>query len=118
MIAALKAWEDSDVGSVRAWLFTIARNKAIDDGRSRSRRPEPHEAVERWPSADTAEALEDPIWDEVRELPEKQRVAVTLRYRGDLTHREIGKVMGISESAARRNAFEGLKNLRERIDNE
>ena len=47
-----------------------------------------------------------------RELPEKQRIAVTLRFRGDLNHREIGTVMEISEAAARRNVFEGVKRLR------
>jgi DNA-directed RNA polymerase specialized sigma24 family protein len=65
-----------------------------------------------------AERLEDPVWDEVRSLPEKQRIAITLRFRGDLTHREIGNTMRISEAAARRNVFEGLKSLRERITDE
>jgi len=118
MIAALRAWDGSDVASVRAWLFSIARNKAIDEVRRRDRQPEPHGEVDSWPSAAVAEFLEDPVWDEVRELPEKQRLAVTLRFRGDLSHREIGESMGITEAAARRNVFEGVKRLRERIEDE
>ena len=35
-----------------------------------------------------------------------------LRYRADLTHAEIARVMGTSEPAARRNVFEGLERLR------
>ena len=118
MLAALSAWEDARVESVRSWLFAIARNKAIDDGRRAARQPVPEGEVEQWPDPSVAAGLEDPLWDEVRRLPEKQRLAVTLRFRGDLSHREIAAVMDISEAAARRNAFEGLKRLRERFDDE
>lgn len=118
MLAALAVWDRTEVKSTRAWLFTIARNKAIDEVRRDGKRPDPEGEVDSWPSAEVAERLEDPVWDEVRELPEKQRIAVTLRFRGDLTHREIGTVMEISEAAARRNVFEGLKRLKERIGDE
>lgn len=118
MLAALAVWEKAKVESVRAWLFTIAGNKAIDEIRRDGRRPLPEGEVDEWPSPETAEYLEDPVWDEVRVLPEKQRLAVTLRFRGDLTHRQIAQAMEISEAAARRNVFEGLKRLRERIGDE
>lgn len=118
MLAALAAWDGAKVRSVRAWLFTIAGNKAVDDDRRLGRRPELEGEVDAWPSKATTDALEDPVWDQVRALPEKQRVAVTLRFRGDLSHREIGEAMTISEAAARRNVFEGLKSLRERIGDE
>jgi len=118
MLAALRSWHRAESGSVRSWLFTIARNKAIDEVRSAGRRPAPEGEVDSWPSAAVADGIEDPVWDEVRGLPEKQKAAVTLRFRGGLTHREIGTVMGISEAAARRNVFEGLRALRERMDDE
>jgi RNA polymerase sigma factor (sigma-70 family) len=118
MLSALGVWEKAAVESVRAWLFTIARNKAVDDDRRASRRPLLQEETDSWPSAEAVEWLEDPVWDEVRGLPEKQRIAVTLRYRGDLSHREVGSAMKISEAAARRNVHEGLKTLRERIGDE
>lgn len=118
MIAALSAWERTEVDSVRAWLFAIARNKAIDQDRRDSRHARPEGEMDAWPAVETTDHLGDPVWDEVRNLPEKQRIAVTLRFRGDLTHREIGSVMEISEAAARRNVFEGLKTLRERISDD
>lgn len=118
MLAALSVWNEVKVVSVRAWLFTIAGNKAIDEQRREGRRPQPEAEIDLWPTDHVADQLEDPVWDEVRRLPEKQRFAVTLRYRGDLTHREIGQAMEISEAAARRNVFEGLKTLRERIGHE
>ena len=52
----------------------------------------------------------------VRSLPGKQRTAVALRYLADLSHAEIGEVMGTSEAAARRNVFEGLQRLREHLE--
>ena len=58
----------------------------------------------------------DGVWELVRSLPGKQRTAVALRYLADLSHGEIGEVMGTSEAAARRNVFEGLQRLREHLE--
>ena len=102
---------DSNTG---AWLITIARHKAIDAHRARGRRPEPHAEVPE-PATTTDIAVEDDeVWEAVRELPPKQRAAVVQRYLLDLPHAEIGRLIGCSEEAARRNVHEGLKNLRRR----
>jgi RNA polymerase sigma factor (sigma-70 family) len=116
MIAALRAYEQvRDAEAIRSWLFAIAARKAVDGHRARAREPVPAgDAVEASlaaPPADAA-ARDDELWARVRALPEKQRQAVTLRYLGDLTHREIATVMETSEPAARRNVFEGLERLR------
>lgn len=100
--------------SARSWLFSIAHSKIVDAARRRSREPS---AVDHEPADNrivSAPATE--IWDEVKALPPKQREAVALRFLGDLTHTEIGEVMGISAEAARRNVYEGLTQLRGRID--
>jgi len=55
------------------------------------------------------------VWDRVRHLPPKQRAALLLRFAGDLSHREVGAALGVSEEAARRSAHEGLKRLREEL---
>ena len=67
-----------------------------------------------WTGAPRAspQAPDDGLWDAVRELPERQRSAVTLRYVGDLPHREIAQAIGCSEEAARRSLHEGLTKLR------
>ena len=55
------------------------------------------------------------MWARVHALPPKQRGAVLLRFAGDLSHREVAAAMGVSEEAARRNAFEGLRKLRQEM---
>jgi RNA polymerase sigma factor (sigma-70 family) len=88
-------------------VLTIAHRKAIDH--HRRRRTVPLEAV---PESATR-AADGTIWSAVRQLPERQRAAVLLRFMGDLSHREIAGAIGCSEEAARRSLHEGLKRLRE-----
>jgi RNA polymerase sigma factor (sigma-70 family) len=116
MLAALRAYDRvRDARAIRSWLFAIAARKAVDAHRARARSPEPVADLGVLARAEDAELREDGIWREVRALPEKQRTAVALRYLADLSHGEIAEIMGVSEDAARRNVFEGLKRLRERV---
>src|SRR3954454_7584288 len=90
LLSALRAYPRLRPGSnVRAWLFTIARNKAMDTHRSRRRQPVPVGAtidVEST-SESHADGPDEELWATVRELPPKQRAAVTLRYVNDFSHR-------------------------------
>lgn len=112
-LAALRGYPAFDGANPRAWLLTIARHKAIDEGRAASRRPErltdpdghPGKADDDGPDA-TA------LWTAVAALPPKQRSAVVLRFALDLRFREVGEAMGCSEAAARRSVHEALKSLR------
>ena len=116
-IAALRAYPRLRPGSnPRAWLSTIARNKAMDSHRGASRRPLPvGEPPEPRTVAGAGESIaqDGEVWATVRALPEKQRAAVVLRYACDLSHREIGRVLDCSDEAARRSVHEGVKRLRE-----
>jgi RNA polymerase sigma factor (sigma-70 family) len=113
MLAALRGYHQlRDARAIRPWLLSIAARKAIDAHRARDRAPRPAGEIERADAGDGF-APDEELWERVRALPEKQAQAVTLRYRADLTHGEIARVMRISEPAARRNVFEGLKRLRE-----
>jgi RNA polymerase sigma factor (sigma-70 family) len=55
------------------------------------------------------------VWTEVDRLPSRQRQVLYLRYRSDLTHEEIGHVLGITASAARSHATQALHTLRSRL---
>ena len=99
--------------NLRGWALTIARRTAIDAARGRARRPVP--AADPEPAAvdGTPDLGDAALWEAVRGLAPRQRAAVTLRYVNDLPYAEVGRVIGCSEEAARRSAFEGLRRLRE-----
>jgi RNA polymerase sigma factor (sigma-70 family) len=56
------------------------------------------------------------LWIEVDLLPQRQREVIYLRYRSDLPFAEIGKVLGITSSAARSHATQAMASLRRRFD--
>jgi RNA polymerase sigma factor (sigma-70 family) len=118
-IAALRAYRRMDGRHPRAWVMTIARRKAIDHHRARARRPEPREVLPEQPvPGPEARAGDGEVWTAVAELSEAQRDAVALRYAADLSYREIGETLGVSEPAARRRVHDALANLRTRIEPE
>ena len=112
-IAALRAYPRlRRADNLRAWLFRIAHNKAVDAHRARGRRAlplaEPPEPPT-WPSPDG----EPELWARVRELPRKQRTAVFCRTVLGMPYDELAVLLDSSEGAARRNVHEGLKTLRQ-----
>jgi RNA polymerase sigma factor (sigma-70 family) len=116
-IAALRAYPRlRQADNLRAWLFRIAQNKAIDAHRARSRRPVPVESVPEPaappPAVGSAENSEPELWARVRELPPKQRTAVFCREVLGMPYPELALLLDCSEDAARRNVHEGLKRLR------
>lgn len=116
-MAALRSYDRLDGSNPRAWIMTIAHNKAIDHFRARGRRAVP---VAELPQVAAPErAQPDPeLWGAIGGLPEKQRTAVALRFAADLRYREIAAAMSSSEEAARRNVHEALRKLRERFSRE
>jgi RNA polymerase sigma factor (sigma-70 family) len=117
MIAALRAYTDlRDPEAVRPWLYAIAARKAIDARRAAARAPIPVEDPDLLASGDAdPPSFETRVWVKVKELPDKQRQAVGLRFLADLSHGEIGEAMGTSEAASRRNVHEGLSRLRREL---
>jgi len=113
-LAALSAYPRLRAdSSPRAWLLTIAHNKAIDHLR-RARRATPVAEIDAVDDRGAPER-DRAVWNAVAALPPRQRAAVTLRYIGDLSHREIAAAIGCSEEASRRSLHEGLETLRSRL---
>ena len=116
-LAALRAYPElRHADNLKGWLFTIAHRKALDSYRATARRPLP---VEHLPEQATPAAPlppdGQPLWGRVRELPEKQRMAVFLRSVADLSYADVAHALDCSQEAARRNVHEGLKRLREEL---
>jgi RNA polymerase sigma factor (sigma-70 family) len=95
------------------WVLRIASRKALDHHRARRRAPVPTGSVpERVASpADPADAA-DPLWEAVRVLPPRQRIAVVQRHVLDRSYAEVAAAMGGTEEAARANVYQGIKRLR------
>ena len=112
-IAALRAYPSLRKDSnLRAWVLTIAARKVIDGHRRRKRVDVSARPLQDGPAKPEPER--DPeLWAAVRELAPKQRAAVVLRYVNDLPFREIGRILGCSEAAARQSSKAGLDRLRE-----
>lgn len=112
-IAALRAYPRlRDDSNLRSWIFTVAHRKAIDLVRARRRQPVPTADPPERPAPGIDGLPNEELWSRVRELPNKQRTALALRFITDSAYTEISAVMGTSEEAARRNVHEGLKRLR------
>jgi RNA polymerase sigma factor (sigma-70 family) len=104
--------------NLRSWLLTITARCAVDSQRSSGRRavpvPEPARVVDPpAPASDPAEAPAEPaLWAAVRRLPERQRMAVALRYVVDLDHAQIAEALGTTQAASRRLVSDALSYLR------
>jgi RNA polymerase sigma factor (sigma-70 family) len=82
--------------ALKAWLYTIARNRCVSI--LRARREQASELVEPA-TAGLAEQVESraelrAMLADVAQLPEQQRAAILLAEVGDLSHAEIGEVVG------------------------
>lgn len=116
-----KAWQQGDAfrqdGHLRAWLFRVARNRAIDCLRRRRSVVEelygacigltlahPEEEAERaWMTEAILEAL--------AELPPQSRVVIELRFFRNMSYREIAERLAIPMGTVKSRLNYGLKGL-------
>lgn len=113
----------SGAGSLRGWLFSIARRRCarLLERRVSQPRVEGRAADENHDgaTADSAEALIDTRRraEAARALLARmrptEREALLLRYEADLSYREVGEACGVDETAARKRVSRALARLRE-----
>ena len=109
--------------NVRAWLYRIATNAALNHVRGRARelaalRRYSREADGATSAADrmaTDGDVRAALWARVATLPERQRVALTLRIADELDFAEIPRRMGGTESAARANVHQATNRLKREL---
>ena len=109
-LRALRAYDRLQHGKhLRAWVFTIATNVAMDD--LRARRQEPLSDRDE-PSVELHRAAFRELEHLTGDLPPTERAAVVLRYGYDLPYTQIADALGSSEDAARAAASSGVRRLR------
>jgi RNA polymerase sigma factor (sigma-70 family) len=99
---------------LRPWLYTIARNRCLTVLRARRERPledaeEPateHLAAVVQRRQDLRDLLRD-----LHELPEQQRAALVLAEAGDVSHAEIGAVLGVPKEKVKALVFQARSSL-------
>jgi RNA polymerase sigma-70 factor (ECF subfamily) len=103
-------------GTPRAFLFTIARNAALDELRRRSRHRAPVEPVE-VDDRRAGEELEQverrvAVASALAALPLRDRELVLLKFHGQLSNSELARALGISETNAGSRLHRSLQRLR------
>jgi RNA polymerase sigma-70 factor, ECF subfamily len=102
------------------WLYRVATNAALDEGRRKARRPEPLETPTEAPAHVSSEDAVDARLDidaALRDLPEDFRVAVVLRDLCDLDYAEIAEVLGVPPGTVRSRIARGRAALADALGN-
>ena len=104
----------------RGWAFQATYRLAMDRHRARRRELTLLERMAPTTSSRDGAALDDRIavWAAVDHLPQRQREVIYLRYRADLPFDQVGRVLGISASAARSHATQAMATLRRELGSE
>lgn len=104
----------------RAWLFTVARHRAIDAGRSRSRHPamslEESGAANQLASPDSADLALEAVSARavvmlIASLPSDQAEIIMLRVVAGLDPGDVARMVGKTPGAVRVAAHRGLRRL-------
>lgn len=120
LLSALKGlhrFEGDDEG-FRAWLFTIAHARIVDDRRRRSRRPRTvgAEVPERSRDDDLDGLALGPLGPALASLPANQRDVVYLRVIADLSTEDTARILGRRPGAVRTTLHRALRALREVLE--
>lgn len=129
--AFLKLWNNAphfaaSRGSLRTWLITAVRHRAID--RLRGRSAHEREECELTPWLKVTEPMSDPssrvsvsversaVRAALNSLPRQQRLAVELAYFGSYTQTEIAGMMGVALGTVKGRMRLGLQKLSLRLE--
>ena len=115
---------DAERGSLRAWLMTVVRNRAIDRVRARRPRIDLDAAEEgsllrtglnpTWEAFARRASAHD-VRSAMAELPDEQRQAVELAYFEGYTYREVAEVTGVPPGTANGRLRLALTKLRDAL---
>ncbi|MBW4829176.1 MAG: sigma-70 family RNA polymerase sigma factor [Clostridiaceae bacterium] len=98
---------------IKGWFFTTIKNRNIDNIRKQNK----FKYIENIGLFEDTENFEENVHirDLLKDLPEKNKKVLLLKYGMNLNSREIGEILGISPSTVRSQLSAGLKILRENL---
>ena len=106
---------DSSVKNIRAWIFQIARNLAIDALRKQSRIAE-EDGYCRMEDPYSPLHLRTDMEAALRKLPREEREILTLHLNADLGFREISNIVDLSLPATYRKYRKALKSVQTELN--
>jgi RNA polymerase sigma factor (sigma-70 family) len=130
LVVALERWPESGIpDNPGAWLMATAKHRAIDQVRRRKMVERKHaalghelEARQTSPEAELADAIDDPVGDDILRLiftachpvlSTEARVALTLRLLGGLTTDEIARAFLVPEPTIAQRIVRAKRTLAE-----
>jgi len=111
----LAAFEGDDE-ALRRWVFTVARNRRVDEIRRQARRPGtvPVDGVD-LEAPPAGDPLDPALLAALAGLTDDQREVVVLRHVADLTVADVARITGRSEGAVKMLCARGLEALAARL---
>lgn len=113
-----------DEEALRAWVFTIAHRRLVDDWRRRGRRPQVTDDTDRLEERCGGDVEDDAlvrvgaadVHELCARLPADQRAVLLLRILADLTVEQVGQVLGRSVGSVKALQRRGLRTLRAALE--
>jgi RNA polymerase sigma-70 factor (ECF subfamily) len=110
----------------RFWLIRVVKNLAYNHEKRRGREKRAYDRYSKEPKSSVRSGESELLRSEgarivqeaLKKLPFNLRTAIVLREYGDLSYREISKIMGISESNVKVRVFRARERLRKCLDEE
>lgn len=123
----LKAWQNvrkyrPGKHSFKAWIFRIAHNTVIDFYRTQKEHLELDDKIEDEKSVSDPKRitkqvlLKERLHGALKNIPDKQKEVIVLKYINGHDNSEISKIMGKSEGAVRVLQNRALKSLRKYLE--
>ncbi len=121
-----RASYDSESGSVRSWLMTLVRNRAVDSLRREAAVQRPRLADGDYTGPDPsggslqddviARTEADALRVSLQQLPEAQAEVIALAYYGELSHSEISTRLSLPPGTVKGRMRLGLMKLRDQLE--
>ncbi len=108
-----------DEVAVRKWIFTLARNRVVDDARRRSRRPVTASgAAPDLPGPAQEEPLDPALVSAIDRLTPEQREVVLLRFVADLPIEAVARITRRTTGGVKALQHRALANLAQAVSSE